>query len=347
MTINVVVATFHGVVLGCDSLSSNIEHAFFPFRNNATFAQGADGELLRDEAGNLLIPYQDDQLVPTATNVVGGVQKMFVLYEGPTPDNIDVSVAAITSGLATLSGQVISEIAHRFQKGCINGAANYASAREVAEAFLAFIRPLWEVQVGFLATQEDMRTFLPDLNFLIGGYGPDDAYIKVFRVSVRAQTIEETFPEAPHCSAAWAGQSNSVASLVNGENHVVVRQVSKAIVEALAAQRTSIVESIFQQLRARGVVIPEPFEVEFEEQIPPALPWNRGGPNIDWANLPVQSAVDLVSTLVNAESGIQRFSNGIPMVGGRTRIGLLRRGVSFEFLNEPQIVHSHTGFHND
>lgn len=347
MTINVVVATYHAVVLGCDSLSSIVERAYFPFRANAGPARDAEGNLLRDAEGNLVVPYREDQLVNTATNIVGGVQKMFLLCESADPNNIECSVAAMTSGLGTLNGVVIAELAHRFKKRCMLAGAPHRTALAVVEEFAAFVRPSWETQVNYANTPEDTRPWLDDLNFLVAGYGPDDEYTKVFRVSIGRGTIVETFPDPPHCSAAWAGQSNSVASLINGQTPIVKRQVSKAIVEALAAQRQSIVESVLEQLQTQGVEIPDTFEVEVQETIPPALPWDSGGPAIDWANLPVQSAVDLVSTLVNAESGIQKFSMGIPMVGGRTRIGLLRRGQPFTSINEPDIVHTHVGYNHD
>src|SRR5690606_13643999 len=125
--------------------------------------------------------------------------------------------------------------------------------------FLAFVRPLWEIQVDYAHASDESRQWLSDVNFLAAGYGPDDDYIKVFRVSVLHQSIVETFPDAPHCSAAWAGQSDSVASLINGQSAMTIRQVSKAIVEALAAQRTSIIESVLKQLREQNVAIPEPF----------------------------------------------------------------------------------------
>lgn len=347
MTINVVVSTYHGVVLGCDSLSSIVERAYFPFRRGASPALDADGNMIRDADGNLVIPFREDLLVNTATNIMGGVQKMFLLYESADPDNVESSVAAMTSGLGALTGIVIAELGQRFRRQCIQRGVEFRSADAVVAEFVKFVRPLWETEVNFAGTQEASRQWLSDLNFLVAGYGPDDAYIKVFRASVRQQTIVETFPDHPHCSAAWAGQSESVASLINGQSGLTIRQVSKAIVEALSAQRASIVESVLAQLRAQGVEVPDPFEAEIEEIIPPALPWNGGGPEIDWANLPVQSAVDLVSTLVNAESGIQKFAMGIPGVGGRTRIGLMRRGVPFAFLNEPDIIHSNVGYNHD
>jgi hypothetical protein len=138
-----------------------------------------------------------------------------------------------------------------------------------------------------------------------------------------------------------------VAKLINGIDANSRYQVTRSVVETLAAQRQSVVESVLGALAARGVEVPEDFELEVEEQVPPTLPWDSGIAPIDWANLPTQYAVDLVSTLVNAESGIQRFSSGIPVVGGRTRIGLLRRGEPFEMVNEPAVIHTHLGYSSD
>lgn len=347
MTVNVVVATYHGVVLGCDSLSSIIERAYFPFRTPDALARDADGNLLRDGQGRLLLPYSDDVLQETPTNIMGGVQKMFLLFEDSDPNNIECSVAATTSGLGTLNGVVIAELADRFRRRATALCEDRNHAANVVNAFVDFLRPLWEQQVRYEETEEAARSYLPDLQFLISAYGAEDDYIKVFRVSIARREVLELFEKPPHCSAAWAGQSNAIASLVNGVHPSTQWAVGRAIAEALQTQRQSVVTSVIEQLRAQGVQIPEPFEATIEEQVPSNLPWRAGAADIDWANLPVQSAVDLASTLVNAESAIQKFAMGIPMVGGRTRIGLMRRGTPFAFLNEPQIIHEHVGYNHD
>lgn len=255
MTINVVVATYHVVVLGCDSLSSIVERAFFPFRHDSDFALDAAGNPIRDREGNLAIPYREDRLVTTATNVMGGVQKMFLLYERESdPDNAECSVAATTSGLGTLNGVTIAELAARFRRSCAYRPLPHQSAETVVTDFMAFLRPLWEQAVDFEGTADMMRRWLPDLNFLVAGYGPGDDYTKVYRLSISDRSIEECFEDAPHCSAAWAGQSNTVASLINRIDPGLRFQVSKSIVEALAAQRQSIVESVLEQLGEHGAL---------------------------------------------------------------------------------------------
>lgn len=345
MTVNVIVATYHGVVLGCDSLSSMIDRAIFPFRKDA-FARSPDGDIMRDHLGRPLLVLSDDALEYTATNVMGGVQKMFLLYEDPDSD-VECSVAAITSGLGTLNGVVIAELAGRFRRKALTLCSDFSNAQAITSSFVDFLRPLWEQQVGFAGADPSTHAYLPELAFLVAGYGPDDEYIKVFRVSVKNRTVEEEFTDPPHCSAAWAGQSNTVASLVNGVSPQAQWSVTRATLDSLRTQRERIARSILDKLTSEGVAIPPHFEATVEENLPTSWPWHAGQPQIDWPNLPVQSAVDLVSTLVNAESAIQKFSMGIATVGGRTRIGLMCRGTKFAFLNEPQIVHHHVGYNHD
>lgn len=347
MTTNVVVATYHAVVLGCDSLSSVVEKAFFPFRHGNALARDENGELMLDPHGRPLLVYSDALLEYTPTNVMGGVQKMFVLYERGDGDDVECSVAATTSGLGALNGVVIAEIAARFRRHAKQSGKPYGNAQEVVNDFISFVRPQWEKHVGYDQQDEALRSFMDDLQFLVCGYGPEDEYTKVFRVSIAKESMPEEFEEPPHCSAAWAGQSNAIASLVNGINPEARWAVGREISAGLEKQRETIVLEVLRQLRAQGVQVPEPFEANIAAELPSELPWAKGAPLIHWPNLPVQSAVDLVSTLVNAESAIQKFAMGIPTVGGRTRIGLMRRGMPFAFLNEPEIIHHHVGYNHD
>lgn len=347
MTTNVVVATYHGVVLGCDSLSSAVERAYFPFRTPDALARDADGNVMFDGSGRPLLVYSEENFVLTPTNVMGGVQKMFVLFEAGAEDDIECSVAATTSGLGTLNGVVIAEIAAKFRRHAKASGKSYETALEVIEDFVTYVRPLWELAVGFSEVDEPMRPFFSDLQFLVSGFGPKDDYTKVFRVSIANEFMFEQFPGSPHCGASWAGQADAIASLVNGISPNAEGALSREVTAALELQREAVVLEVLDRLRQQGVDIPEPFEAQITTETPTELPWLRGAPPMDWANLPVQSAVDLVSTLVNAESAIQKFAIGIPTVGGRTRIGLMRRGMRFAFLNEPEIIHHHVGYNHD
>jgi len=275
---------------------------------------------------------------------------MFVLYQDRDPIDVERSVAATTAGMGTLNGVVIADLADRFRRKCFVEQKVYATVNQVVNDFIDYLRPLWEQEVRYDPARGESFYRSEDVQFLISGYCPDDQYIKAFEVSIAAGTngsATELFPEAPHCSAAWAGQTSSIEALINGSSFNSRWPVHQAVTAAMEAQRDSLVTSLIDQLRAQGIQIPEDVQLDVDAILPSDLPWNAGAPAISWANLPVQSAVDLVSTLVNAESAIQKFAMGIPTVGGRTRVGLMRRGIPFAFLNEPEIVHDHVGYNQD
>lgn len=350
MTTNVVVATYHGVVLGCDSLSSIVERAYFPFRAPDALARDEQGELIRDPQGRPLIIFDDRNLQMTPTNIMGGVRKMFILYQDKDSSDIERSIAATTAGLGTLNGVVISDLADRFRRRCFADGRVYETAEQVVNDFIDYLRPLWEQQVQFDAEKGEGYYRQDDLQFIVSGYGPGDDYIKVFRVSIasgESGEVTELFPDAPHCSAAWGGQTSSIEALINGSSFNAMFPIHQAVTAAMERQRSTLVTSVLEQLREQGVPIPEQAQLDITVELPEDLPWGQGGPQFSWANLPVQSAVDLVSTLVNAESAIQKFAMGIPTVGGRTRVGLMQRGMPFAFLNEPEIVHQHVGYNHD
>lgn len=334
MTINVAVATYDAVILGCDSLSSKVEPAFFPHRSGSSFAVDADGNEILDVNGNKVIAYSEDQLSFTATHVMGGVRKMFVLREDC--EGAECSIAAVTSGMATLSGVTIAELANRYLRSSRTDGITFDHVEDAVRHFVDFVRPLW-----------DAAPHPSPLRFLVAGYCRQDTYIKVFRVAVESDEIVEQFPGDAHCGAAWDGQSTYASRLISGIDSSLQSEVNRAILKALKVQRDSTLESIMASLRGAGVEIPDDLVVTYEEAMPQALPWTVGWAPIDWSNMPIQTSIELVSALVNAESGMQKFAHGIPTVGGRTRIGLLRRNVPFATLNEPSLTHTHTGYATD
>lgn len=342
VTINVVASTYDAVVLGCDSLSSVVERAYFPFRTGSEFAVDADGNRLVDREGNFVFAYRQDQLAYTATSVMGGVRKMFLILEdGPS---CEFSVAAVTSGMATLNGVTIAQLGQKYRRKATAEGTVFTKVEEVLQSFLTYIRQLWELQVADVPV--DLRAQYR-LNFLAAGYCRDDEYTKVFRIDVTNATIVEQFTDNPHCGATWDGQSDFAARLIRGIDAGLQRKISKSIAETLQNQRMSILQGVMEALQTGGVTLPDGFTFTIQESVPPSLPFSAGEAEIDWPNLPVQSAIELVSALVNAESGMQKFARGIPMVGGRTRIGLLRRNMPFATLNEPDLSHTHLGYATD
>lgn len=339
LTINIAIATYDAIVLGCDSLSSQVEQAILPFRNGGGFARDADGNELVDATGHKVVSAAE--LRPYVTNVFGGAQKMFCLYEDE-----DTSVAAVTAGMATLCGVTIAGIANRFKKKNNGEGTVFRTAQAVAEAFLAHVRQEWETEVEYATAPEELRPYFPDVQFIVGGYGADDATSKVFKLSVRSSVLEEQFTWKSRSGTCFAGQSDFVERLLVGVDGRLVGQVNLTVGQLMATRTQAVAQAFTDQLRAADVKIPDGFSFVMPD-FPIELPWGESIVSIDFGNLPAQYAVDLAELLVNLQSGMQRFASGVATVGGRTHIGVLKRGEKFAMLNEPKLIHSHTGYSHD
>lgn len=336
MTINIAVATYDAIILGCDSLSS-VSEPVVRFRGE--FAKDAEGNEILDHMGQRVI--SAGMIENVVATVFGGVNKMFLLYE-----DAETSVAAVTSGQATLCGVPIAEVAKRFRR--VAQGERLTSVSEVATRFLEFVREDWMRDTDFANVPAEMRQYLPVLNFLVGGFGTDAVEGRVFDLQVSTGRSSDMFEQMPQrCGVCWSGQSNYVERLVNGHDQGMAFSINRRFVEDLAAQRESVLQQVVAALREAGVEIPDGFELSVREDSPANLPWHLGFTAIDYPNLPVQYAIELAEMLVNTQSGMQHFSRGVPTVGGRTHIGVLRRGEPFRKLNEPKLEHRHTGYAND
>ncbi|OLU22896.1 hypothetical protein BVH03_21835 [Pseudomonas sp. PA15(2017)] len=339
MTINIAVATYDAIVLGCDSLSSVSEQAIFPFRPEVGFARDANGNELVDATGSKVVSAANMRSL--VTNVWGGARKMFLLYEDD-----DTSVAAVTAGIATLSGSTIAELAGRFRRSNEIASLSYSRTADVAEDFRRYMRAEWERAVGFHEIEDEVKPYLDDLQFIIGGHGRDDERGMVLKVSIRDDAQYDQFPAAPHKGTCWGGQSDWVERLLVGVDGQLAHGIGRMFSMHLDAEVSRTAESLLDELDAAGGTIPDDFSFELRP-VDFDAPWRVAIGDIDYGNLPTQYAIEFVELLVNTQSGMQRFARGVPTVGGRTNIGVLRRGQKFAMLNEPDLVHKHLGYSHD
>ena len=337
MTINIALATYDGIVLGCDSLSSITDQVIFPFGNNCDYAKDEQGNLLRDASGNLLVSVSTANVRDISTTVFCVVSKIFEIYHDD-----DTCIAALTAGMATLGGVTIAEQAKRYKRRNQQDERKFVTALDAATDFLAFIRQSWEKQ--FSEIPEEQRIYLPSIHFIVAGFGANDDYGMIFKLDVSNNTLHEHFPDGDHMGICWSGQANYVERLTKGIDHSLVYMANKEIAEALAAQREATIQDISKALTAAQVQLPEHLELNITEHMAPGIAWESALADIDFGNLSTQYAIDLVELLVNTQSGMQRFARGIPNVGGRTHVGVLKRGEGFMLLNEPKLQHKHTGY---
>lgn len=338
MTINIAVATRDAIILGCDSLSSVVETAAFPMRGRG-FAKDQQGNELVDADGNRLIAVSEVRSV--VTNVYGGVNKMFLLYE-----HAGFSVAGVTAGKATLDGLTVAEHAKRFCHQMRQDQVQFTTVEHVANEFLAYIRSVWEIEVNFEAADPSLHMFLPPLQFIVAGHCSEDYMGRVYKLDILQNVCIDTFPEGDHCGVCWAGQSDFVERLLLGVDHGVKFSVQEQFGRSMRDATTQVLTEMVEKLSKAGMAIPEGFEMDFSG-LPSVPSWESAQADIQFQDLSTQYAIEFVELLVNTQSGMQRFGSGIPTVGGRTHIGVLRRGESFKMLNEPELTHNHTGYSHD
>lgn len=334
MTINVVLATRDALVLGCDSVASTTKAVVTPW----TYVdKDAEGNPIKDEQGRTLARLPPDCIEWVVTDARGGATKMFELCQ--TGSN----VAATTAGMAALNGRSIHNYAMQFlQESRLN--PNHETVSGVAEHFLQFMRAAFDEHY---AKEQTPDAFRSDVEFLVGGYGIADHFPSLFRLRVLANTCESQYAPGQF-GISWAGQSDGVARLIFGYDHLLKRRAQRGatkLVDDTYKQFSESVAAIVAELLGRlGAELPEGANTTLPDKPKFDFDWEEFQLDIEVANLPIQDAVDLVSYLVNLQSGRAKFARGVATVGGRTRLGVITRGSSLRMLNEPEIVHRSTGF---
>lgn len=341
MTINIGLVTSEGLILGCDSISSTTRAMIDPFGGNVEPATDSDGNDILDADGNKVVSIKPTNATRVVTSVFSGAKKMFPIYE----EN-GVTVAAVGSGMGKLLDRSLNGLAQDFVFHSKGRAKPFANVLPVVKAFLRFVRSEYERHYADIGLPEQ---YWSPLNFLIGGYGKNDKFPSLYRVTVQSNSIDKHFSGANNdCGMAWGGQSESVECLINGYTFELKQRVNKEFEEILNFYRNQMeteLSSVFTQIIDKfgsealdGITINLP-------DTPANLPnWDGDVFTIDYANLPLQDAIDLVSAMVNSQSGLQKFSTSIATVGGRTHVGVVEKGEKLNMLDEAPLVHRHTGY---
>ncbi len=333
MTINIALVTNEALILGCDSIASKTAFFLDPF---GTMERSDEGEPTRDADGNFVSRYAYKDIKEITVAAWSGVTKMFPIHTGRT------NVAAVTSGLAGLSGQNIATLANEF---CENPSHQLLdSVEQIAGDFLKFLRDKFDLHYADSSLPEQ---FWQGPEFLIGGCSLTDPFPSLFKLDVKANRLETNYAPGSF-GLAWNAQADAVERLLFGWDTPVRMGVEAAVLETLAEYRDKMHERIIDILNRALPGDKESAGFDLGMELPPVpevrLPWDRHRLPIDFANLPIQAAVDLVAFLVLTQSGRARFAEGIATVGGRIHIGVVRKGEPFQMLDEPRLEHRYRGF---
>ena len=345
MTVNIGLVTSDAVVLGCDSVASTTNYFLDPIA--LPWTKGADGKHLQDANGKFSLSFDFDDYQPLVTNAWGGVTKLFQIHGNPSP------VVAVTAGLAKLKDRPIASWAGEFFAQRMKRTKKLVNVQVICEQFLEFMRAKYLDHYKGSSLPEMLKD---GPEFIVGGFGRDDEFPSLYRINVQTNKMVCEFgasqTKAAHRTGiAWNGQSDAVERFARGYDSKVKRHIEEKIATDLKAHGTAIAtyvtDAINKLMDSLGQTIPTDFKLEIPELKGITLDWRTSAIDCDYANLPIQQAVNFVSFLVLMQAGRARFARGIPTVGGRTHVGVITKDKGFQPLNEPNLAHQYTGFTDD
>lgn len=340
MTINVALVTSDAIVIGCDSIASSTRYYLDPL---AFAVRDANGNIARDANGKMSATYDFSDVENLVTDYWDGVTKMFQLH-GET-DKKGTHVAAITTGMAALNNQTMASIANKFlARTARRQKRPRVQVSVIVNEFLVFMR---DEYLRHYRNSTFPQQLWEDAEFLVGGYGRDDNFPSLYKVSLKGNTATPVYVNG-QVGVAWGGQADSVQRLLLGYDEPVKLRVEKLISDAIDGLHIGMSQATVRILTDTLAALNQQLPASVNTTLPakPAIqvPWTDFQANIDFANIPTQDAVNFVSYLVYLQSGKSKFVRGVATVGGRIHIGVITKSKAFKMVNEPEITHENTGF---
>ncbi len=305
----------------------------------AIYKKDDQGNLEKDEDGNLVVSLRPQDIEMIVTDFKSGVTKMFNIYEYN-----HTYLGATTAGIAKLNNKPIATHAKDFKEKIEARKHPLKNTKPITKEFLKHFRKLYEETMRQTNLPEQ---YWPSLEFLVGGIGKEDSFPSLFRVDVKNNEIIEEFSEGD-TGIAWAGQSEAVERLLKGADRNFIGRIYHELEEYHDKIQKRTIEVINEILDFYELSFPENVNTDFPSP-PDVSSIPIGDPGIDVANLPGQDGVYLASFLVNTQAGKDKFTRGPATVGGRVHIGVVSksRDMGFEMLNEPELHHQFTGFSDE
>jgi hypothetical protein len=329
MTINAMLATSDGLVVGVDSIASTTHYFIDPM--DMEWIKNDEGDFAEDEEGRLTLKFRYEDFQSVVTNAWGGVTKLFEIHPHPSP------VVAATAGTAKLRDRPIASIARDFYNSHQRRNKKLVTMQTICGAFQRFMRERYDEHYKNSRLPPNLRDG-PTL--LLGGYGREDAFPSIYRLKVKENVLSAEFTGGKS-GISWNGQSDAVERFIRGYDSDARSDLRQELRRALSEHSdtltrhfTGLINEILDKVNAQ---IPDGIDLSVPKIPTVTVDWNKYKIPIDYANLPIQDAIDFVSFLVMMQAGRSRFAFGVPTVGGRTHIGVVTKDKGFQLLSEPEL----------
>ena len=311
MTTLVAIKTRDCVVMGCDSLATDVRPYVNPFKLLEDFFNRKTLKILIDKDGNPKLDHFAKILsksIRMPYNHIPYITKLFNLNP--------IKIGVMTAGSASIGERSIKSIVNDFKINIIKerrkNAATTSSVNKVGEKFRQFFQKEYERVFKDLI-------YKPDYEFIIGGYGNRDKSPKIFRLNFSNKEQDGKLEEDKYYIVT-GGQSDAIDRIIFGIDNYGYSSIVKRSEDLLEMYYDKIEAAIGGSV---SIPKPETYKKDLKFFDPELNLFNRL--NIDYANFSEQIAIDLVGWLVEIMINAQRFDSSMPTVGEPIHILLITK----------------------
>ena len=326
MTTLVALASKDALVMGTDSLGTVTKRLVDPFDLLDCFDTQDDFKLKSDDNGTPLLDsfsklMEQAQAVPY--NQLSNVSKLFDL--SPLP--MGVMFTGITSIGNRTIGKLISDFRETDSFFDADAEASNYTVRTVGDHLLHSLRQLYASTYPEAHDQ-------PELELIIGGYDNLNYLPSLYRIDVRANTIDDIFSSDSPFGVAFGGQTDWIQRIVFGTDETNQIALALRAHDLLVDYHQKIADAVAEA----GVQFEVPHPDSWGDELKLFSNWNLQGLVAAIAEFSEQNAIDCVDFFIEIMIRAQLVSSQLPTVGGEINVAVIRKD-GFRFVSRQEWRH--------
>jgi len=328
MTTLVALATKECVVLGCDSLGTQIGRLVDPGDLFKFFDPDKDYALKSDPEGKPLLKSFRDIYGLSKETPVHHLTRMTKLFSLEP-----LRAGVLLTGIISIGDRTIRSLVEEFRiKQASTIEKNNYSVKDLVDALVLY---LWEPY----QKQFPDETSRPGFELILGGYGKDNVVPEIYRLYFSSKSVIHKVFDAPGFGLTFGGQMKEIQRLVFGTDSQNKLNIKNRHEKLLQKYREKVIEAL--QKQNVSAQIPD---LTFDDDLRKELDffgddWRLDKFEADWEDFSEQNAIECVDFFVNIMIKSQQFGSGMPTVGGEVHIALITPNNGLRFISKEQFVH--------
>ena len=303
MTTLIALASKHALVMGTDSLGTQIRQMVDPSDLLEYFDPQNRFALRTDDEGNPKLNNLGqlwEEGTPVPVNQYPHVTKLFRLGNRPT--------GIMFTGVSSIGDRTYRSLVTEFDAETIGLSL---TTEELAQRFLKLLRKY------YVGSYPEEQFGQPELEVVLGGYDHDKEIPIVMGIDVKEK---EVFPrlQSGGFGVAFAGQADWIHRIVFGTDSDNMARLSMRLDDLMEEYRKQLAQKLGEKYGIDEIPPPEGLEL-FDDG------WSLEGMEADLDEFSEQSAIDCVDFLLRLMIESQNVSAQLPTVGGKVHIAVIRK----------------------